>query len=255
MAKKKEIVSENTTKDTIERYEKLRDELFHYRVEIQAYKRSMGMLWTCVSIVVALLGFFGYNRVEALLSRVEQTANERLAKSDALLAQVDTYSVDSLALIIQEKVQVLEVAITALENGTRVNNVLYKKLIAGLPYNKMVDLPFEKIKVNVSGVTDEFDVVYYSERYTVGELGECYIIMGEDYFKERDDVLLVQVFPLNWFIPVYSQSFEVNSDYNRLCFEFSPLEQHKDYEIAITLLRKQDNHTVGYRINKPVFIN
>ena len=45
-------------------FEKLRDELFNYRIEIQSYKRSMRMLIACVSVVVALLGFMGYDRTE-----------------------------------------------------------------------------------------------------------------------------------------------------------------------------------------------
>ena len=255
MAKKKKILLIADPKDSFGSYEKLRDELFQYRVEIQAYKRSMSILWSCVSIIVALLGFFGYNRIEALLGKVEQNANERLSKSDSLLSKVNTYSIDSLNTVVHEKTHALEAAITALEKGTRVNNELYRQLISGLPYNNTVDVPYDKLKVRVNSVKDEFDIVYYSERYSAGEIGECYIIMGDDFFKERTDVFLVQVYPLHWFIPVYSQVFEVQSNYNRLFFMFSQNEQYKDYEIAVLLLRKQGDKTIGYRINKPIFVN
>ena len=252
MTKKKRTIIEAEARDSFGLFDKLRDELFQYRVEIQTYKRTMTILWTSISIIVAILGFFGYNRFEALLERVEQNANERLSKSDSLLSKVNTYSIDSLNKVVLEKTKALEAAISALEKGTRVNNELYKKLISGLPYNKRAEAPND-IHFKVNSVKDEFDIVYYSERYSFGEIGECYVIMGDNFFKERTDIFLVQVYPLHWFIPVFSQVFEVQSNYNRLCFSFSQTEQIKDYEIAVVLVRKQGDKIVGYRMNKPIF--
>ena len=125
----------------------------------------MSTLWACVSVVVALLGFFGYNRVEALLDRVEKSANERLSKTDSLLVRIDSHFLDSLMTVVDERTTAYHDAIAALEKGARVNNELYKKLISGLPYNKR-DATSIKSYIR-DDATSLFDIVYYPNPYFV----------------------------------------------------------------------------------------
>lgn len=233
-------------------YEKLRDELFHYRVDIQAYKRSMNMLWACVSIIVAIFGFFGYNRVEALLDKVEQNANERLSQTDELLAKVDMNFLDSLRTIVEQRAKSYEEAIAALENGTRVNNDLYKKLFDGLPYNKRVDNSYDAYYP--SDATNIFDIIYYTESYTLGKDGDCYVIMGEEYNYEVDDVFLVEVMPKDRNMAIYYQKFEVHNNYNKLHFNFKKHEQYQEYTLDVILLRKKGDILNGYRMVVPINI-
>lgn len=251
MMKKKESI-ENTPQDS-SKIEKLRDDLFQYRVEIQSYKRSMNILSACVSIVIALLGFFGYNKVESLLDKVEQGANERLAKTDELLDKIDTHYLDSLKLTVEERTLAYEQAISALEKGTRVNNELYKKLITGLPYNKRSEVKYDSYILR--DATNIFDVVFYSDKYSLGQTGECYIVMGDEFVKEKYDVLLVEVLPKQRNVAIYYQMFEVYSNYNKLHFKFGRFEQYKDYELAVILLRKKGKDVIGYMQKKPISIN
>lgn len=232
--------------------EKLRDELFQYRVEIQSYKRSMNTLWACVSVVVAILGFFGYNRVESLLEKVEESANERLSKTDSILTKIDTQFLDSITTAVAEKTEEYENAIAALEKGMRVNKELYKKLISGMPYNKRVDDAFhsyvERDAVNL------FDVIFYDDKYVSDKTGECYVVMGDEYKKEKNDLLLVEVKPNNRHVIVYYQAFEVQNNYNRLHYSFSQFEKYKEYTLIVVLIRKQGKDYLGYTVKKPVVI-
>lgn len=231
-------------------YEKLRDELFQYRVEIQSFKRSMKTLWACASIVIAVLGFFGYNRIETLLNKVESNANTRLAKTDALLAKVDTRFLDSLMTIVEEKTSSYEAAISALENGTRVNNEIYRKLIAGLPYNNRTKAKYEAYYVN--NAINLFDIVYYNEQYASGQKGECYVVMGDEYIKEKDDALLVMIEPKNRHLAVFYQIFEVQSNYNKLYYSFDKTDGAVEYTLRVILLRKRGSKTDGFQLSKPI---
>lgn len=233
-------------------YEKLRDELFQYRVDIQTYKRSMNMVWACVSVVVAILGFFGYNRVEALLDKVEQNANERLSQTDELLAKVDMNYLDSLRTIVEQRTLSYEEAISALEKGTRVNNDLYKKLFDGLPYNKRVDNSYDAYYP--SDATNIFDIIYYTESYSLGKDGDCYVIMGEEYKYEVDDMFLVEIMPKDRNMAIYYQKFEVHNNYNKLHFNFKKFEQYKEYTLDVILLRKKGDILNGYRTVVPINI-
>ena len=247
MSKKKQPTEES--KDS-EQYEKLRDELFQYRVEIQSYKRSMNTLWVCASVVLAILGFFGYNRVENLLEKVERNANERLSKTDDILAKIDTRFLDSITTVVAERTEAYEEAIAALEKGMRVNLELYKKLISGLPYNKKVENGYHSYIV--SDAINLFDIVFYSERCLPDETGECYVVMGDEYKKEKDDLFLVEVLPKNRNVAVYMQTFEVLDNYNKLYFTFSQFEKVKEYQLKVYLLRKTRKGYTGYGHTKSI---
>lgn len=231
-----------------ESYEKLRDELFQYRVEIQSYKRSMRTLWACVSIVIAVLGFFGYNRIETLLGKVESNANARLARTDSLLMKVDTHFLDSVRTVVEERTASYEEAIAALENGTRVNNELYRKLISALPFNKRKE---KDVGVySVENAINIFDIVYYTESYRVGRDGDCYVVMGDEFIKEKDDILLIIVEPINRNIAVFYQTFEVLDKYNKLYFCFDKYEKYEDYTLSAILLRRRGHDYVGYSLSR-----
>lgn len=250
MAKKVEKTADNKIIENNESYEKLRDELFNYRVEIQSYKRSMSTLWACVPIIVAIFGFFGYNRVESLLEDVEKNAYDRLSKTDSLLSRIDAHFLDSLMSCVEERTVAYEEAIAALEKGTRVNNELYKKLISGLPYNTRREDPINPFVIK--DATNLFDIVFYSDNYSYGETGECYIVMGDEYVKDKDDLFLVQITPMDRNVAVYFQTFEIQNNYNKLYFKFGKFQQYNDYLLTVVLLRRNGKETLGYRLSKTI---
>ena len=249
MAKKLE--KNNPERD--ESYEKLRDELFEYRVDIKTYKRSMSILVGSVSVIVAICGFFGYNRIEALLNKVESNANARLARTDSLLAKVDMRFLDSLTAVVEERTTQYEEAIAALEKGSRVSNDMYKKLISSLSYNKRIEKHYDAYLQR--DATNYFDLVFYSEYYKPGSTGECYVVMGEEYEKREDDMFLVEVFPRNRNIAIFHQTFDVQRNYNRLFFSFGKFEDYKEYSLRVILLRKNKKEYDGYTIYRPLSID
>lgn len=245
--------TQKSPQDNNELYEKLRDELFDYRVDIKSYKRSMNILIAAVPVIITLLGFFGYNHIETLLDKVEMNANARLAKTDSILATVDMRFLDSLTEIVNARTESYEKAIAALEKGTRINTEIQKKLISSLPYNKREDARFDSYVQK--DATNIFDIIYYNDSYDYGKTGECYVLMGDDYVKESGDCLLVEVFPKKSNVAVYYQMFEVQDNYNKLYFSFGKYEQISSYTLKVILLRKKGNGYVGYLARKSISAN
>lgn len=250
MARKIEKNPEVHTADAGSQYEKLRDELFQYRVEIQSFKHSMKTIWISITIGFALLGFLGYGQVEALLDRVEKKANDRLSKTDSLLAKVDTHYLDSLIAVVNEKTIAYEASVAALEKGTRVNNNMIKSLIRGIPYNKRFDV--EHTPYLETDATNMFDIIYYTDDYTYGETGDCYVVMGEEYKKEEGDIFLVEVKVENRRVAVFYQTFEAFENYNKLHYSFGNYEQATRYSLVIALIRKRGKEFIGYTQTKPI---
>ncbi len=252
MVKKKEKTPEEHAADSSNQYEKLRDELFQYRVEIQSFKHSMKTIWISITIGFALLGFLGYGQVEALLDRVEKNANERLSKTDSLLAKVDTHYLDSMIAVVNEKTISYEASVAALEKGTRVNNNMIKSLISGIPYNKRFDV--EHTPYMKTDATGMFDIIYYTDYYVYGETGDCYVVMGEEYKKEDGDIFLVEVRVENRHVAVFYQTFEAFDSYNKLHYNFRRFENATHYSLEIALIRKRGKDFIGYTQTKPIIV-
>lgn len=233
-----------------ELYEKLRDELFQYRVEIQSYKRSINIIIACTSVLVGMFVFFGIDRVDSLMKKYEERAELRLAKTDSLLSQVDVAALDSLSVIVAAKTEVYNKAISELEKGTRVNKELYTLLIKNLPSNPLVKKEI-KSYIDKSSV-DYFDIVEYPEIYKKGQKGECYIVLSENVTVNPDDVLVVSVYPKDRRILVYHQTYSVQGVYNKTLLSFDKYERYLDYTLSITLLRKEGNDYIGYSESKPI---
>ena len=250
MVKKKEKIIEETNDKSNNEYEKLREELFEYSVDIKSYKNSMNTLWICVTVVIAILGFLGYDKLEALLDRVEKSANDKLARTDSLLSKVDTHYLDSLTNLVNEKTIAYEATVEALERGTRVNNNMIKSLISGLPFNKRYDV--EHTPYIETDATNLFDIIYYTDNYVYGETGVCYVLMGEEYIKEKGDILLVKVRPENRNVVVYYQTFETFDNYNKLHYSFGRYEQANKYILEVALIRKRDVKFMGYTQMKSI---
>jgi len=84
-------------------YEKLKEDLFDYRIDIKSYKRNLNTIRISGSIIISVLAFFGYNKIESIQESILRRANERLAITDSILAKIDQKKIDSLNEIIAQK--------------------------------------------------------------------------------------------------------------------------------------------------------
>lgn len=248
MAKKK---TEKPILDNNDSIEKLRGELFQYRVEICSYKRSMKYLIACVTVVIAVLGFFGYDKIDSVADKFEKRASNRLSVTDSILAKLDTHFLDSITDLIYKTTNVYENSLKTLEKGVQYN-IDYVNLISKLSYNKRAektpDTYFERNATNV------FDIAYYSDSIREDIIGECYVVMRDEYKYNTEDVFLIAVYPRGRNIAVYYQPFVVKNDYNKFYFQFSKYEDYVNYRLEVVLLKKQGDGAIGYRNNKPVVL-
>lgn len=253
MAKKKEVSNKIESPQDYhnsESYEKLRDELFQYRVEIQSYKRSINIIIACTSVLVGMLAFFGIDKIDSFMNKYDERAELRLARTDSLLSQVDVAALDSLSDIVAAKTEVYKNAVSELEKGTRVNKELYTLLIRNMPSNPLTKKEI-KSYIDRSGV-NYFDIVEYPKIYKQGQKGECYMVLNENVTVNPDDVLVVSVYPKDRRILVYHQAYSVLGVYNKTLLSFDKYERYLDYTLSVTLLRKEGNDYVGYSETKPI---
>jgi amino acid permease len=85
MAKKTSVNNTNEDEYNFSVVNKLRDELFEYRIDIKAYKRSLNAIIAAGTILISVIAFFGYSKIENIEKTIMNRANERLAITDSLL--------------------------------------------------------------------------------------------------------------------------------------------------------------------------
>jgi hypothetical protein len=83
-------------------YEKLRDEVLEVKVDYRAWLRSLKVIALCVTIILAILAYFGYDKIESIESTAVQRVNERLAKTDSLISLIDEVRIHQLDQMLNE---------------------------------------------------------------------------------------------------------------------------------------------------------
>jgi hypothetical protein len=120
--------------------EKLRDELFDTKVDLKSFIRSIKIIVTSVSIIITILAFFGYNKIENIQTQILEQANERVAKVDTLLAKVDENRIN----IMNAKILATQKNLDSLYNNIGKLIIKNKKLedmaINTLPPNEQIEL-------------------------------------------------------------------------------------------------------------------
>ena len=251
MAKKKDT-QESVDNVRIETHERLRDELFQYRIEIKSFQRSIKVIASCVTVILGLFAFFGYDRIESVVRHYETRADKRLARTDSLLSAVDTRALDSLIETVAAKTAIYEKALSELERGSQINAELFSIILRSLPYNSHIEHPIEEYhEKSYAGV---FDVVFYTERYEPGQTAECHVVLNDSTAINPEDVFIVAVFPTDSHLAVFYQTFTIQGKYNRLPFVFAKYEKYTEYTLSVTLLKDSETPRIGYNSSMPVLL-
>lgn len=246
-------MTKKTTKSVTEdvgpsSYEKLRDEVFQYRVETKAQLKSFRYLVSFATVLIALLAFFGYDKIDRVIDKIEERTNSRLANTDSLLSLIDTRYLDSLTSAVSQRTAIYEKALTELERGTKVSQEYFRVIGNSLPYNKeseiKIDSYFNDNRINV------IDVVRYSEILHDREIGDCIVSIRDDVDINEGDVLEVKVFPKGRRIVMFSQFYKVNKPLNRLPFRITRYNDYQDYTLLVSYYSLQDNQYRAYIIEK-----
>ncbi len=108
-------------------YEKLRDELMDTRIDLKAWIRSMKILGVSVSIILFILAFLGYDKIESIEQKI--------------LSKIDEKRLNELNQRIIAKEREFEQTLINFEKVLSKNKELEEKLLASLVSNERVSAP------------------------------------------------------------------------------------------------------------------
>lgn len=234
-----------THKDEIQKpdYEHLRNELFDVRVDLKAWLSSVKVITISASIIVFILGFFGYSKIESIESKVFDQVNERLQVTDSLIASLDKSRIDSLNQLLNEQEQRYKETIKNLEESIRSSEKIRSNLIKSLPSNTRIEGNLDGYTrkspdglFTLTEIQKEFDLnesinvgLIFEESVSLEDIKSIYISV----IKKDEDGSQVLVKRSFYQVAGNINKIPISFDFYRGSFELSIgfLEEGREYDL------------------------
>jgi hypothetical protein len=219
--------------------EKLKSDLFDYRIDIKAYKRNINTIIICGSLIISVLGFFGYNKIESIQNSILERANERLAITDSILSKIDQKKIDSLNEIISQKEIEYQQTIENFENTILKNRALEDKLLKSLPENKRSNNNVNHYEIEYSN--SYFEVRPFRKTLRPRENESIFLVFKDNVITSKNDFIILSLYPKGRGILLMEKRYDIDTRLNRLSFEIEKFENFTDYTLRIGYCMKLDS--------------
>ena len=221
--------------------EKLRDELFDYRVDIKTYKRNLSTIIIAGSVLISILAFFGYSRIENIETTIMEQANARLAITDALLSKIDQTKIDSLNQLLVSREQEFLYTIYNFERIIQQSNDLQMLILQGLPANSRIEE--RRVERFIREFpTNIFTLHPFNTELSRSQIEFIFLSIDDSVEISDDDFLAVRLFPRGRRVILLENHYAVNSRFNKLSFGINPFQDYVEYDLEIALFRRGRNN-------------
>ena len=100
--------------------------------------RNLNTIIIAGTLIISVLAFFGYNKIENIEKIVIDKTNQRLAITDSLLAKIDQKKIDSIKNILIVKEKEYSTIITNFEKTIQQNRELELLFLKSIPENESI---------------------------------------------------------------------------------------------------------------------
>ena len=227
-------------------YEKLRDELFDYRVTIKTYIKNLNTIIISGTIIFALLAFFGYDKIENIERIIITKVDKRLAITDSILSKIDQRTIDSLNILLTEKELELKKTIENFEKTISRNNELELNLLKNLVENKRIES--KNVSRHIEPNTDVFDIREFKTDFNINELGYIYLVVRDGFELDESCFINLSLYPKNRNILLQDKYYSIDSKFNKLSFVLNEkFEKYTVYTLEISLFKKEGKSYKEYK--------
>ncbi|MCD4663979.1 MAG: hypothetical protein K8R68_01835 [Bacteroidales bacterium] len=232
--------------------EKLREELFEIRVDVQVYKRSFKILVTSVVIITAIIAYFGYDKIDTIQKDILKKANQRLAQTDSLLSNIDQSKLDTLNIKLSKKVKEYELTLANFDLVLQSNKELENKLFATLNTNKRVEYPLKSLYQH--SPEDFFKLKKFPNVFKPNEKLDLFLSFSDSFELSSAEVLKLEITKTknDQLYQVKDYSFEVQQRLNKLSITLD-IAKGK-YILDVGFIKKDKEKYHFYRFRKNIVI-
>jgi len=233
-------------------YQKINEDLIEVRVEIKSYKQSFKILVSSVAVIIAILAYFGYDKIESIQKQILNSANQRLAKTDSLLSNLDQQKLDLLNEKLIQKTKEYEKTLSNFNKALTRNKELESRLFSALPTNKRIE---SKISTyHVLSPEDYFEIKQLKNSFRSGEKFAAYLSFNDSFdlslAKELKLTITQKKEGKRFMVKDYS--FEVHDKLNKLSCTLNI--EKGEYILEIGFIKEDSGEKYFYRYKKNISI-
>ncbi|WP_138429603.1 hypothetical protein [Fodinibius saliphilus] len=234
-------------------YEKLRDELFEVRVDYKSWLRSLKIIATSISVILFILAFFGYSKIESIENTIYQQVDERLQITDSLLSSIDQSKIDSLNSRLREKEREYDQTIKNLESTIDKSKELQEKLLESMPANSRTQYSLEShYEYSSEGL---FTTNTIPQQIKPNSKFDINLIIHEEVDLNKIDVIYLSIIKRDEDdnrILVKNNFYELNERLNKIPVRFD-LNKGK-FNLRVGYIVSEDGENYFYNKRVPITI-
>lgn len=206
-------------------YDDLRKDINDVRIDYKSWMRSLKVIAISVTVVLSILAYFGYDKIDTLEKSIIERTNSRLAKTDTLLSKIDEKRIDNINKRITEKENEYNVTLNSISKIINQNRIVEEKILSVLPNNKKTDR--EPRTISLKQPDNIFEVRQLQATYTKNQKISLYLIFAEEYDLKNVDVICLHISKNNvlqkdnyYLVEQRFNKIEVTLDLNSGDYEF-----------------------------------
>jgi len=156
--------------------------------------RNLNTIIIAGTLIISVLAFFGYNKIENIEKIVIDKTNQRLAITDSLLAKIDQKKIDSIKNILIVKEKEYSTIITNFEKTIQQNRELELLFLKSIPENESIKE--NNVSYSLGNPEGLFEVVINNKKLKSGQKDFVYLIFQEDLDLGPDDFISIKLYIL-----------------------------------------------------------
>ncbi|MCL4548701.1 MAG: hypothetical protein M1495_09045 [Bacteroidetes bacterium] len=229
-------------------YEKLRDELFKVSVDYKAWMRSLKIIAIAITIILTLLAFFGYDKIDTIEKTILERANLRLAKTDSILSKIDDKKINELNMRLVEKEKQYEQTLSNFEKLLSQNEKIEDRILQLLPNNKRIE--YKLSTYIIKSPEDYFQIKPIKNIWHSNEIMNLYLVFNDNFDLKKVTALRFQLSDSKYLVKDYY--FQNEQRFNKI--EITLDVGKGDYFFEFGFITKENNEDVFYRFVKKIKI-
>jgi hypothetical protein len=229
-------------------YDDLRKDIIEVKIDYKSWMRSLKVIAIAVTVVLSILAYFGYDKIDTLEKTILDRTNSRLAKTDTLLSKIDEKRIDAINKRITEKETEYNSTLKSIEKVINQNKIMEEKILSVLPNNTRVN---RELKSFMAGQQDDiFETRQLQATYNRNQKTSLYLIFDEKYDLKNVDVICLQMTKDNVIQKDYYYAVEQRFNKIEVTFDLPS----GNYKLEFGFLTKSNNLPTFHRIVRNIKI-
>lgn len=199
------------------------------------------------TVVIAILAFFGYEKVDKIEKTILERANQRLEKTDSLLAKIDEKRIDEINQRLIEKEKEYQKTISHFDKLISQSKEIEKRLLDLLPENERTEYPLEAYIVKPP--SDLFEIRSFPSKFKVNEKANIFMILSENIDLKKVKVLSIKLMHGDTLIKDYYYKPKVNLNKMSITFDV----KQGDYRLLVGFFAEsKKEEDIFYKLSQKI---